>query len=120
MGIGQFPTRFPVGTRTNVAGSPPTGFWRGRGKIRTERTAGSRPLDVGRTNLETINPRRDVPMTKLLRITAVSVATVMFAVVPFTIAGCDQDREIMEVETPEGEVEVEEDVDTGALEIEED
>lgn len=58
-------------------------------------------------------------MTKLLRITAVS-ATVMFAVVPFTITGCEQDRDLMEVETPEGEVEVEEDADTGALEVEED
>jgi hypothetical protein len=57
-------------------------------------------------------------MTKLLRITAVSCATVMFAVVPFTIAGCDQDREVMEVETPQGEVEVEEDADAGALEVE--
>lgn len=59
-------------------------------------------------------------MTKLLRITAVSAATVMFAVVPFTITGCEQDRDLMEVETPEGEVEVEEDADTGALEVEED
>lgn len=59
-------------------------------------------------------------MTKLLRMTAVSFATAMFAVVPFTIAGCDQDRDVMEMETPEGEVEVEEDVDTGALEVEED
>jgi hypothetical protein len=59
-------------------------------------------------------------MLKLLRFTALSAATLMFAVVPFTFTGCDQDREVMEVETPEREIEVEEDADTGALEIEED
>jgi hypothetical protein len=58
-------------------------------------------------------------MTRLFRSTAVAAATLMFGVVPFTMSGCDADREVMEVETPEGEVEIEEDADTGALEIEE-
>ena len=34
--------------------------------------------------------------------------------------GCDNDQDIMEAETPQGEVEVERDMDTGAIEVEED
>lgn len=37
-----------------------------------------------------------------------------------TITGCDNKEEVMEVETPEGETEVERDMDTGALEVETD
>jgi hypothetical protein len=33
------------------------------------------------------------------------------------LAGCDTDKEVMDVETPRGEVEVEQDRDTGALEV---
>jgi hypothetical protein len=34
------------------------------------------------------------------------------------LTGCERDEEVMELETPEGEVEVERDADTGALEVE--
>ena len=46
------------------------------------------------------------------------VAALMVGVLPLTMTGCEADRDVMEVETPEGEVEVEEDADTGALEVE--
>lgn len=36
------------------------------------------------------------------------------------ISGCDNNEEVMEVETPEGETEVEQDTDTGELEVETD
>ena len=57
-------------------------------------------------------------MAKLFRMTAVAAAALIAGAFPFTMAGCDADREVMEVETPDGEVEVEEDADTGALETE--
>lgn len=34
------------------------------------------------------------------------------------LTGCDNDREVLDVETPEGELEVEESTETGALDIE--
>jgi hypothetical protein len=33
------------------------------------------------------------------------------------LTGCDRDQEVMEIETPRSEVEVERDADTGALQV---
>jgi hypothetical protein len=49
----------------------------------------------------------------------------LFVAAAFTLplagmVGCDNDRDIMEAETPQGEVEVERDLDTGELEVERD
>lgn len=57
-------------------------------------------------------------MAKLFRTTAVAAAALIAGVLPFTMTGCDADREVMEIETPEGETEIQEDADTGALEVE--
>ncbi|MCA9108441.1 MAG: hypothetical protein KDA52_00720 [Planctomycetaceae bacterium] len=51
----------------------------------------------------------------------VSVAMlVLLAFAPFSLTGCDRDQEILEVETPNGELEVERDPSTGEVEVETD
>ncbi|MCA9233978.1 MAG: hypothetical protein KDA44_00805 [Planctomycetales bacterium] len=41
-----------------------------------------------------------------------------FALALVAMTGCDNDREILDVETPNGGIEVEQDQDTGAIEVE--
>ncbi|MAT13942.1 MAG: hypothetical protein CMJ46_01575 [Planctomyces sp.] len=57
------------------------------------------------------------PFIKNLSAAAIAVP-MLFAAGPVLLSGCDDDREIMEVETPEGETEIEQDPDTGAIEVE--
>lgn len=42
----------------------------------------------------------------------------LFLTTAFTLAGCDNKEEVLDIETPNGEVEVEQDQDTGAIDVE--
>jgi hypothetical protein len=58
-------------------------------------------------------------MNVSLRNAGISVAAAfVLATAPLSLTGCDQDEEILDVESPDGGVEVERDPDTGATEIE--
>lgn len=47
------------------------------------------------------------------------IAAAVFTLPAAGMLGCDADQDIMEVETPQGETEVERDLETGELEVEE-
>lgn len=58
-------------------------------------------------------------MRHLMNVLATSMAAAMFSMMGFAaLSGCDNNRDVIEVETPEGEIDVEQDKDTGAIEIE--
>ncbi|QDU80028.1 hypothetical protein Pla110_17500 [Polystyrenella longa] len=54
------------------------------------------------------------------RITAMSLAVPMMFAAPDILTGCDDDKEIMEIETPDSETTIEQDPDTGEIDIETD
>ena len=47
-------------------------------------------------------------------------SALLLAAAPLTMTGCERTEEVLDVETPEGEVEVEKNLDTGATEVETD
>lgn len=60
-------------------------------------------------------------MTSYLRSLCVPLGlTTFLAIAPLTLlSGCDDDEEVLDIETPNSEIEIERDDDTGALEIDE-
>ncbi|QDT00727.1 hypothetical protein [Adhaeretor mobilis] len=47
-----------------------------------------------------------------------SIAFALFAALSISLAGCDNEREVLDVETPDGEVEIDRDPDNGDIDVE--
>lgn len=57
-------------------------------------------------------------MNSLIRhLAALSMFTLVVPTAMVTLSGCDDDETVLDVETPEGDLEVERDLDTGEVEI---
>lgn len=57
-------------------------------------------------------------MTGFIRhLAACSMLTLALPATVFTLSGCDDKETVLDVETPEGDLEVERDVDTGEIEV---
>ncbi len=57
-------------------------------------------------------------MTGFIRhLAACSMLTLAVPATMVTLSGCDDDETVLDVETPEGDLEVERDLDTGELEV---
>jgi hypothetical protein len=67
-------------------------------------------------NVDIKNEERVMKISELL--TAFSLPPLLLAVVMATSLGCENKEKVLDVETPSGQVEVERDRDTGAIDVE--
>ncbi|MEZ6046427.1 MAG: hypothetical protein R3C11_12825 [Planctomycetaceae bacterium] len=56
--------------------------------------------------------------TLIKKISIIALAVPVMAGIPAVLAGCDNKETILDVETPDGELEVERDKDTGSVDVE--
>jgi hypothetical protein len=70
---------------------------------------------VGQTTVETSSFPRSAAMKISELLTALSLPPILLGLAMLFAAGCDNKETVLDVETPEGQVEVERDRDTGAI-----
>ena len=63
--------------------------------------------------------KKDTAMSNLVKKFSVLVLIIpMVAAMPLVLTGCDNKEKVLDVETPDGELEVERNTDTGEVDIE--